>query len=127
MQSVLEPGLKENMSLQQSLSKKFGGTLESKKKIFLSLSSDDEVGELEEQHDKVLELNKQAKKTKQNEESMVQVFLRLKPVGEEKERMRMTMNRGSITVSDIESFETEKEYKFTKIFTDEADQKTVFD
>lgn len=102
----------------------------SPKRKFQACSDDENEEEFAEYQDEVMELGKGAKetkKTKQNEESMVQVFLRLKPLSEEKERMRMTMNRGSITVSDIENCESEKEYRFTKIFSDEADQKTVFD
>jgi len=37
------------------------------------------------------------------------------------------MNRGSITVSDIENTDSEKEYSFTKIFSEQDDQKVVFD
>lgn len=81
-------------------------------------SDDEDDKQLSEYKDEVMELSKQAKKTKNNEESMVQVYLRLKPVSEQKERMRMTMNRGSITVSDLDNAEAEKEYRFTKIFTD---------
>lgn len=38
----------------------------------------------------------------------------------------MTLNRASLTVSDYDNKDIEKEYRFSKIFSDEADQKTVF-